>query len=117
LSVAHVERHVVAPQMYGVQPLPVDGRQTPPPVQVPALVKTPLLQAFFPQLVALSGSSQVPRVEPSHVATLQTGSVPVIVHAARAPCGAVFAGTGEQTPRRPATSHASHWPPHAVLQQ
>jgi hypothetical protein len=33
------------------------------------------------------------------------------------PRGALFAGVGEQVPSLPATSHAWHWPLHALSQQ
>ena len=42
--------------------------------------------------------------------------VPLPEQAVREPCGWPD-GTCEQVPRLPATSHASHWPVHAALQQ
>ena len=40
-----------------------------------------------------------------------------VAQAVRPPWGAPPAGTGEHVPARLATSHASHWPRHAELQQ
>jgi hypothetical protein len=80
-------------------------------------VNTPPEHEFEPHGVAEVGSMQVARVEPSQLATLHVGSVPVLVHAARPPCGSPLAGTGEQIPSSPETSHASHCPAQVELQQ
>jgi hypothetical protein len=92
------------------------GLHAPPPEQVPTLWNTPPTHEFMPHATAEFGSSHVARVNPSQLATLQVGSVPRFVHAARVPCGCVFDGVGEHVPTRPVTSHASHWPVHALLQ-
>jgi hypothetical protein len=114
-SAAHDVRHAVAPHTYGVQPPSTFGLHL-PPEHVPALVKTPPVHAFEPHDTEEFGSSHVARVKPSQLETLHVGSVPTFVHCARVPCGCCFAGTGEQVPTRPLTSHASHWPVHAELQ-
>ena len=41
---------------------------------------------------------------------------PTPPHVDRAPWGASPGGSVVQTPRLPATSHASHWPAHALVQ-
>ena len=53
---------------------------------------------------------------PSQVRAAHASSPePAAEHATRAPCGAPF--TGEHVPGAVATSQASHWPEHALVQQ
>jgi hypothetical protein len=50
----------------------------------------------------------LPSQDPAH-------ALPSLAQAARAPWGGPW--TAEQVPSRPFTSHASHWPVHALSQQ
>jgi hypothetical protein len=55
------------------------------------------------------------RVLPSHSAAEHGFVADATGHAGRLPCG--LPATGVHVPALPSTSHASHWPVHALLQQ
>jgi hypothetical protein len=86
------------------------GEQLPRPSQVALWVSTPFMQEGMLHWVWSLGKVQAVRLLPSQV----PAHTPVPPQARRAPCGAPR--TGEQVPRLPGLSHASHWPVQAALQ-
>ena len=93
---AHVPMplHAAGATLAGVLPVPAvhtDGQVVMLPGYVQAMVLTPLH-------------------EPTHI-----GLCGLEVQAGRGATGVPV--TGEHMPRLPATLHAWHWPPHAMLQQ
>jgi hypothetical protein len=76
------------------------------------MVATPSVQDAARQAVAEPGKAQASRVAPSQAPAQEE---PSVAQAVRAPWGAPV--TAAQLPTLPATSHASHWPVHAVSQQ
>jgi hypothetical protein len=111
-SAAHVVLHAVAPQAYAPQDCVARAGQEPVPAQLAAIVSTPPLQDGARHCVEAPGYAQALPSVPLHV---PPQAEPSVVHAARAPCGAP--ATAVQTPWSPETSHAWHWPLHAVSQQ
>jgi hypothetical protein len=75
-----------------------------------------VVQLSAPQLTVplFAKPAQLVRVLPSHAAFAQSRS-PSASHAVRPPCGLPV--TGVHAPALPTTSHASHCPSHAWLQQ
>jgi hypothetical protein len=101
----------VAPHVFVPHSAVCGATQAPAPVQVLACVSTPLAQEAATHCTVASGKVHESRFVPSHV---PPHSEPSVAQATRSPCGAPV--TGAQVPTLPATSHASHWPSHAVLQ-
>jgi hypothetical protein len=114
LSAAHVVLHVVAPQTYGVQASVWLPTHLPLPSQVPCVVAVEPAQLGPPQPTP-DGDVHAVRLTPSQRATPHVGSVLDGAHEARLPCGVPT--TGVQVPTLPATSQASHSPPHDDEQQ
>jgi len=86
--------------------------QVPAPLHWPTLVCTPVEHDAEPHAVPVPGNVHAVWLVPSQYAP----HVPLPVHAVRRPV--VWAGpvTATQVPTLPVTSHAWHWPEHAVLQ-
>jgi hypothetical protein len=117
-SAAHEVRHafVVGSHVSGKHGLVIAAGQLPLPSQLAGSVATPFVQlALLHDCDDPTKPPHVPRVVPSHCAVAHTSASPPFGHAPRAPCGAP--DTGAHVPSAPATSHASHCPPHAALQQ
>jgi hypothetical protein len=109
----HVVLHVDPPQTYGAQEIDCDPTHAPAPLQLPTVVAVPAVQPA-PHALPL-GSEHALRSDPLQLAAEHAGSPVPGVQAGRAPCGAPV--TGVHTPAEPARLQASHWPPHAALQQ
>jgi len=84
----------------------------PAPSHVAAAVAVPPVQLAPRQEVLVSGNAQAAVFEPSHA---PPQAVPAPVQALRGACGSPLTAT--QVPTLPGTSHASHWPLQAWLQQ
>src|SRR5579862_2231453 len=110
--VVHESLHAVAPQTYAPHDVLTGAGQEPAPLQLAAAVATPFVQLAARHEVDPDGYAQLDTFEPSqnplHVE-------PSPAHAARGETGAPV--TGEHVPTSPATLHAWHCPPHALLQQ
>ena len=104
--------HAVAPQTKGVQVWVWTAGQPPAPLQEAASVAVPAAHDGARQEVESPGYVHAAGWTPSQ---LPPQAVPSVAHALRVPCGVPVAV--EQVPTLPATSHASHWPVHARLQQ
>jgi hypothetical protein len=91
------------------------GGQLPAPSHVAANVCTPFAQLASRHFVDVPTKlAHIVRLLPSQLAAAHTSVAPV-GQLVRLPCGAPV--TGAHVPSAPATSHASHCPPHAELQQ
>jgi len=109
-STAQLPLQAVGPQEYGEHACVCSAGQWPLPSHDAPRVATPAVQdaprqddVGYAQAVALVPSQLPPQAEPS------------LAQAARVPCGAPVTST--QLPTLPPTSHASHWPLQAWLQQ
>jgi hypothetical protein len=88
--------------------------QTPRPLQAPTAVCTPAVHEALPHAVEPAGNVHEVTCTPSH----DEPQVPLPEQAARAPpLRCAVPSTATQVPTLPPTSHAWHWPVHAVLQQ
>jgi hypothetical protein len=113
VSTVHVVLHDVDPHTYGAHVV-VDGAgQLPAPSQFAPAVAVPPVQLAVRQFTDVGGYAHA-LVVPSHAPP--HGAAPLPVHAPRVPCGCPL-GTLLHVPIAPATSHAWHCPPHALLQQ
>ena len=115
-SLAHLLLHVVPPHTNGAQSFVSGVGQLPLPSQAAASVATPFAQLACTHVTdEPTNPVHDVRVLPSHCAALHGLSAEPFGHAARVPCGAP--ATGVHVPSLPSTSHASHCPVHAPLQQ
>jgi hypothetical protein len=92
----------------------LDVLQPPTPSQLPPADATPALQLAAPHAVDVLANVQVARWVPSH-RPRHVASVEAPAHAAWPACGAPTMAV--QTPREPATLHASQLPAQAPSQQ
>jgi len=83
----------------------------PDPLQVPTFVCAPEAHEVVPHATDEPAYLHAVASTPLQVAA----HAPVPEHAVREPCGVPVTVT--HVPSAPETSHAWHWPPHAVLQQ
>jgi hypothetical protein len=90
----------------------IGSGQRPSPEQTLASVATFAVQLAALHWTLFPGYAQL---EPSLPLQVPLQAEPSLVQAVRAPCGKPV--TGVQTPSLPWTSHASHCPVHALLQQ
>jgi hypothetical protein len=111
-SEAQLDLQALPPQTYGSHGMVTAPGQVPAPSQVAAAVAIPPEQLAPRQLVLMSGYAQADAFAPSHV---PPQAPPAPVQAVRGPRGVPLTAT--HCPTLPATSHASHWPPQAWLQQ
>jgi hypothetical protein len=108
--------HEVEPQRKPPHAIGTDGGQLPRPSHVAAPLATPFWQlAARHATVGPAKPPQVARCTPSQLAAAHGLLVVPLGQADLAPCGEP--ATGAQTPSVPVTSHASHWPWQAALQQ
>jgi hypothetical protein len=104
--------HAVAPQVKGAHVCVWTAGQAPAPLQEAASVAVPAVQDGARQEVESPGYVHAAGWTPSQ---RPPQAVPSVAQALRVPCGVPVAV--EQVPTLPATSHASHWPVQARLQQ
>ena len=107
----HVVEHAAVSQVKGAQVVVVGAGQLPMPSQTAAAVATPIEHDAVRQATIASGKAQRSRAAPSQL----PAQGPLPAQAVRAPWGAP--AMGAQVPCIPGTSHASHCPPQATLQQ
>jgi hypothetical protein len=112
----HVVLHAFASHAYAPQFVFVVALQLPWPSQVADDVATPFVHDAATHSFAMPFAyvEHLVRSLPSHASALHA-SPPPSSHAVRVPCGAPM--TPEHLPGTPVTSHASHWPLHALSQQ
>ena len=111
-SALQLPLHALGPHAYGAHVCVWTAGQAPAPAQEAPSVAVPPAHDGPRQEIESLGYVQAAGWAPSQ---LPPQSVPSEAQAARVPCGAPVAG--EHVPTLPATSHASHWPPHARSQQ
>jgi hypothetical protein len=104
--------HAVGPHTYGSQAFVTLPRQLPAALQVPCVVSTPEVQEAAMHSALLGAWHAFAPVPPLQLSCTQLGT-----SAVQSLSGSVPAGTAEQMPSLPATSHAAHVAPQAVSQQ
>ena len=108
--------HEVPLHTYGEQSLVTGVGQFPRPSQAAGSVATPAVQLAWMHVTdEPTKPAHDVRVLPSHSAAEHGLVADATGHAGRVPCG--LPTTGVHVPALPSTSHASHSPVHALLQQ
>lgn len=111
-STVQFPAQIVAPQAKGAQDCCCSPGQDPAPVQNASSVATSAEHVDARHCTVPPGNVQLVRLVPSQA---PPHVEPSLAHGARTPRGDPT--TGVHVPSAPATSHASHWPVHAVSQQ